>query len=41
MKEDEALEANAINGRNILRRYIRTESRDNEPSGLEALVGYF
>jgi hypothetical protein len=41
MKEEEALEDTGINGRNTLRRYIKAVTRDNETSGLTAVVGVF
>jgi hypothetical protein len=41
MKEEEALKDTGINGRNILRRYIKAVGRDNETVGLGVVVGYF
>ena len=41
MKEEAALEDIGINGRNILRRYIKAIGRDNETLGLGAVVGHF
>jgi hypothetical protein len=41
MKEEETLEDIGINRRNIFRRYIKAVFRDNETSGLGAVVGCF
>jgi hypothetical protein len=41
MEEEEALEDMGINGRNILRRYIKAVGRNNKTLGLGAVLGYF
>jgi len=41
MKEEEALEDNGVNGRNILRRYIKAVGRNNKILGLGGVVDYF
>jgi len=41
MKEEEALEDIGINGRNILRRYIKAVGRNNKTLRLGAVVDYF
>ena len=41
MKEEEALEDAGIDGRNILRTYIKEVGHDNETLELGAVVGYF
>jgi len=41
MKEEEALEDIATNGRNNLRKYFKAVGRNNETLVLGAVVGYF